>query len=887
MKPIRTTCPYCGVGCGVQVTLEKGGVSVRGDEYHPANQGRLCSKGTALAETVDLPERLRHPRIRGQRVGWEEAIGAVAGKFRQVIDRCGPEAVAFYVSGQLLTEDYYVANKLMKGFIGSANIDTNSRLCMSSPVMAHKRAFGEDCVPASYEDLSRADLVVLAGTNLAWCHPVLFRRLAEAKRENPKLYVVAIDPRRTYTADRASLHLPLKPGSDAVLFNGLLHYLHGSGCMDEIFVREHTEGLEAALAEAEASAPDIPTVARACDLPPDLVRTFYARFAASRRVVSCYSQGLNQSSSGTDKLNALLNCHLLTGRIGRKGCGPLSLTGQPNAMGGREVGGLATQLAAHMAIEDPIARERVGRFWDAPRVASEPGLKAVELFDSIASGKIKAVWIMATNPVVSLPDADQVKRALADCEFVVVSDCVGDTDTAALADVLLPAATWGEKDGTVTNSSRIVSRQRSFRTPPGEARPDWWIVSRVAKAMGYGAQFDYASPAAIFREHAALSGFENAGERQFDIGVLADLTDAEYDELEPLPWPVTVAAPRGTPRLFGDGRFPTPNGRARFVAVTPRVPARLPDNDLPFVLNTGRVRDQWHTMARTGAVPRLAGHAPEPFVEIHPDDARNLSLTEQGLAWVRGKDGKEVLMRVKLSERQRPGSLFVPMHWNGQFTGQGRVNTLVAANTDPISGQPEFKHAPAAIRPCPCAWYGFVLSRKAIHPRLRYARYWARVRAGEALWRYEAAGDAAPPEWAGRARELLGTEGDIWIEYHDTLRNQYRAAVLNGEKLEAAIFIGPDPDLPPRESLNDLFEKPVLTRDDRMRLVSGHSASGCGGERTVCACFRISEQAIRQAIEQGLTSVEDIGRQLGAGSNCGSCLPELEAWLRQSPDQGQ
>ncbi len=870
-----TTCPYCGVGCGVRVSSDGGlPLQVEGDVSHPSNLGRLCSKGSALAETVELPERVLHPRVGGRRVGWDEALSTIARRFRQIIADQGPEAVAFYVSGQLLTEDYYVANKLMKGFLGAANIDTNSRLCMSSPVVAHQRAFGEDCVPVSYEDLEQAEMVVLTGSNLAWCHPVLFRRLVQAPGER---FVVTIDPRRTYTTSLGGLHLAIKPGTDAVLFNGLLIYLYDHGHMDERFVAGHTEGLKAAVLAARDSSPDIATVARICELDPGDVALFYRRFAASGRVVSAYSQGLNQSTSGVDKINALINCHLLTGRIGKPGAGPFSLTGQPNAMGGREVGGLASQLAAHMALENEEDRDRVKRFWQAPVMAESPGLKAMELFDAIRDGRVKAVWIMATNPVVSMPDADSVRRALECCPFVVVSECVRSTDTAVLADVLLPAATWGEKDGTVTNSARVISRQRAFRDPPGEARPDWWIVSGVARAMGYGRAFAYDSPAPIFREHAALSGFENDGRRLFDISGLAELSDAHYDRLSPVPWPVTAAFPDGTPRLFTDGRFPTDDGRARFIAIDPRRPARLPESSRPLVLNTGRVRDQWHTMTRTGASPRLAGHTPEPFVAVHPEDAESVGLRHKELAWVRGHNGREILLRVHVTRRQRPGSLFVPMHWNDFHTNQGRVNTLLENLVDPLSGQPEFKHQPVSIRPCRCEWFGFYITRVALHPQLKYALYWARVRLGRSLWRYEVAGNDEPRAWPVRARELLEDERGVWIEYHDSVRNQYRAAVLDEEKLVACVYISRDPQVPPRDWLIELFEREGLSKDERMSLLFGRSGGEICDDHTVCACFKVSEPKIRQAIEQGHASVEEIGRLLGAGRKCGGCLPELQA----------
>ncbi|TIS98305.1 molybdopterin-dependent oxidoreductase, partial [Mesorhizobium sp.] len=535
-REVRTTCPYCGVGCGVLAKVAADGeVTVRGDPDHPANFGRLCSKGSALAETVDLDGRLLYPEIRGRRTDWDEALDLVASTFSQTIAEHGPDAVALYVSGQLLTEDYYVANKLMKGFIGSANIDTNSRLCMASSVAGHRRAFGSDTVPGSYEDLELADLIVLVGSNLAWCHPVLYQRIAAAREKRPEMKVVLIDPRRTMTSDIADMHLAIAPDGDVALFTGLLAYLGQHNALDRTYITAHTTGFGQAL--FAASALDLAGIAAATGLNEDELARFYNLFAATANTVTVYSQGVNQSSSGTDKVNAIINCHLATGRIGKPGAGPFSVTGQPNAMGGREVGGLANMLAAHMEIENPEHRDRVQRFWNAPDIAEKPGLKAVEMFQAVADGRIKALWIMATNPVDSMPDADAVEAAIKACPFVVVSEVLAKTDTVRHAHVRLPAAAWGEKDGTVTNSERRISRQRAFLATPGEARADWWIIAEVAKRMGFGEAFSHASPSKLFAEHAALSAFENDGARDFDIGAYEGIDGEAYEELAPFQWP--------------------------------------------------------------------------------------------------------------------------------------------------------------------------------------------------------------------------------------------------------------------------------------------------------------------------------------------------------------
>ena len=511
---VQTTCPYCGVGCGVSATQS----ATRGDETHPANLGRLCVKGSALHETLTPDGRLLRPVVHGRESAWPQAVAEVARQIRESVALHGPGSVAFYLSGQLLTEDYYVANKLAKGFIRTPNVDTNSRLCMSSAVAAHKRAFGGDLVPGCYEDLELANLLVLAGSNAAWAHPVLYQRMQASAR--PGRRVVVIDPRKTATSDLADLHLAIRPGTDTVLFNGLLVWLADQQAVDHGYLADHCEGFDASLSAAESAAPSPEAVSRICELPVEDVITFYRWFAEEQRTVTAFSQGINQSSAGTDKGNAIINCHLATGRVGKPGASPLSLTGQPNAMGGREVGGLANTLAAHMDYDSLDARDRVARFWETEAVADGPGMKAVDLFDAVERGDIKVLWIMATNPAVSLPETHRIRRALDLCPTVIVSDCVRDTDTARHADILLPAAGWGEKDGTVTNSERCISRQRRFLPLPGEARPDWWIVSAVARALGHQAGFDYGKPADIFREHARLSGFENAGQRFFDISGL-------------------------------------------------------------------------------------------------------------------------------------------------------------------------------------------------------------------------------------------------------------------------------------------------------------------------------------------------------------------------------
>jgi assimilatory nitrate reductase catalytic subunit len=873
----RTTCPYCGVGCGVLAVARQGSVQVRGDPAHPANRGALCSKGTALGETVDLQGRLLQPQLYGKDVDWDTALDAVAGGFRRIIDEHGPDAVAFYVSGQMLTEDYYVANKLMKGFIGSANIDTNSRLCMSSAVAANKRAFGEDLVPVTYEDLDLADLIVLVGSNTAWCHPVLYQRIVAAKRRRPSMQLVVIDPRRTPTCDIADLHLPLRAGTDVTLFNGLLSWLSRENRIDHAFVERHTRGAPHALLVAENTAGDVAAVARACGVEPQLLRDFYELFGATEHVVTAFSQGVNQSSAGTDKANSIINAHLLTGRIGRPGMGPFSFTGQPNAMGGREVGGMANMLAAHMDIENPSHRDIVQRLWQAPRLAQRPGLKAVDLFEAMHAGRVKAVWIMATNPVVSLPNADRAREALQRCELVVVSDCIARTDTTALAQVLLPAAAWGEKDGTVTNSDRHISRQRAFLPLPGAARPDWWMVCEVARRLGFGHGFDFTHPGQIFDEHARLSGSGNDGSRAFNLAGLTAMSAAAYEQLAPVPWPVTADTPAGTARLFGDGRFYHADRRARLIAVRPQAPRHAPDEEYPLVLNTGRIRDQWHSMTRTGRAPRLGSHFPEPFVDMHPADALSFGLGDGALVRIATRWGRMVA-RLRTSGEIARRTLFVPIHWNGATASDARVGALVNPAVDAVSGEPEFKYTPARVEPFVVSWHGFILTRRTI--AMEGFTWWARA-VGQDYQRYEVAGRRVPGDWSGWASSLLGAAaGDDWLEYADPSAGSYRAVHLQDERLESCVFIGTRPELPSRAWLASLFAKPAVSAQERATLLSGKPANPTADAgATVCACFNVGRNTIEAAIAAGCRDTASLGARLKAGTNCGSCLPELQRLL--------
>lgn len=875
---VRTTCPYCGVGCGVVVTqTSDGAFSVKGDPDHPANFGKLCSKGSALGETLSDGGRLLDPVVDGKRTDWDTALDRVASEFQAVINEHGRDAVAFYVSGQLMTEAYYVANKLMKGFIGSANIDTNSRLCMASSVVGHKRAFGSDTVPGNYEDLEQADMVVLVGSNLAWCHPVLYQRLAQAKKNNGT-HIVVIDPRRTATCDIADQHLALKPGTDVRLFNGLLAHLDGHGVRNDDYVLRHTEGLDGALEAAHLDAPDVQTVADVCSLAAADVASFYQAFRQTEKVVTVYSQGVNQSAQGSDKVNAILNGHLLTGRIGKPGSGPFSVTGQPNAMGGREVGGLANTLAAHMDFDDASV-DRVGRFWSALNVAGQPGLKAVDMFEAIRDGRIKALWVMATNPAVSLPHADRVREALDICPFVAVSDCVTGNDTMRYAEVLLPTTTWGDRDGTVTNSERCISRQRPFRTAPGQAREDWDIVCDVAARMGHGAAFHFAGPADIFKEHAALSAFENDGSRDFDIGGLMDLDTTAYDGLKPVQWPLTVTGEGGQERLFADGEFFTVNARGRFLAVRHQDPMQTLSPAYPLVLNTGRVRDQWHTMTRTGLSPRLARHRSEPFVEVHPQDAESYGVVDGGLARLQSVWG-EALVRVRLDDGQQLGSVFVPIHWNDTNSAHAVVSRLINQDTDPFSGQPDSKYTPVSLSAFDPKWHALVVTRD--NQGEHDAEYWTKI-TGPGCVITAMAGTAKVADWEAWAGDRLGGDDRDWLSFSDPKGGRHRFAALKDGQLEAALFVSPRVDLPSLDWVQTQFALEALDDQDRAGLLAGRALGDVFDPGAmVCSCFSVGVNDLRRAINEGQAlSVEAIGELLRAGTNCGSCKPEIQSVLDQ------
>lgn len=844
--PIRTTCAYCGVGCGIiaDVTGSRS-VTIKGDPAHPANLGKLCSKGTHLAETVGLEARLLHPMIGDAQVGWDEALSEVTDRLRQTIAAHGPDSVAFYVSGQLLTEDYYVVNKLAKGFVGTGNIDTNSRLCMASAVAAHNRAFGEDVVPCSYEDLDEADLILLVGSNTAWCHPVIWQRIERA-RETRGTRIVVIDPRRTETAEQADLHVPIAPDGDIALFNALLAEMNRRGLVDAAYLDAHVE------------TPHGFWDGQACDpgVPADVFAALADLVAATPLTLTLFSQGANQSVCGTDKGNAITNFHLATGRINRPGAGPFSITGQPNAMGGREVGGLANMLACHLGFSDAEHAD-VAAFWQAERLCSGPGLKAVDMFQAVHDGRIRFLWVMATNPAVSMPDAGFVREALARCQTVVVSDVIADTDTARFAHIRLPALAWGEKDGTVTNSERQISRQRALFAPPGMARADWDIVAEVGRRLGHDAAFGFSCAADVYREYAAMTALAVRHGKVLDLTPHARIDDAAYEAMPPFRW-------GGRHPLAA--RFPTPSGKARLIAVSPAVVDI--DPAFPLRLNTGRYRDQWHTMTRTGLSPTLSQHRREPLLEVHPTDAANAGVNDRGLARVVSPSGA-ALFRVAVTDAQRIGEVFVPMHWTDAMAGEGRGNRAVHRRVDPISGQPGFKNSPARVEPYLPEWRAFLVTDDDIAPD---SVWWVRSRIpGGHL--FELAGDDTVDV------DALLPPGQQ-IEAADEARGMRRIAVIAPDgTLRAALFLTRAGTLPDRDWMIGQLGR---TDGAPLEWLAGRPMTpGADRGPIVCVCHGIGANQIRAAAQDGAATVEAIGAATCAGTNCGSCRPAIARLLAE------
>jgi len=684
----KTVCPYCGVGCGVVLQTEKGRVTgVRGDPAHPSNRGKLCSKGLNLHNTIHLRDRIRHPLIRDSKESaftsttWDNALGTIADKFDSLLEEYGPESIAFYVSGQLLTEDYYVVNKLSKGFLKVNNIDSNSRLCMSSAVMGYRRAFGVDAPPCSYEDLRHTDCVFIIGSNMAYCHPVVFMQLAEEKeKKGDALKIIVADPRKTSTAGIADIFIPLEPGTDVALLNSMAHVLIEHGLVDHGYINSYTEGFDALKECVESYPPE--KVSGICGVPAGLIIESALTFGRSRAAMTFWAMGLNQSSSGTDKNNALLNLSIMTGNIGKPGAGPFSLTGQANAMGGRETGGLANILPGHRYMANEKHRREVAGAWGVEELSPAVGLTAVDIYDEMEKGVVKAVWIICTNPVVSLPNGSKVEKALKKAELVVVQDIFHPTDTSVYADIVLPAAGFGEKEGTMTNQERRIAYISKAVDPPGEALPDWRIFTMFARKIGLGEYFDYEKAEDVFEEYKKLSKGQDV-----------DISGVTYEGLRnrgPIQWPCPEAGHPGTPRLYTDGIFHTDSGKARLISAEYVSQKETTDDEYPLVLTTGRIRDQWHTMTKTGKVESLMKSEPEPVLDINPADAERYGLKDGELTLLESRRGKAVL-KCSLTDKIKRGSVFLPFHWGRLMGESGRANLLTVEETDRLSHQPEFK----------------------------------------------------------------------------------------------------------------------------------------------------------------------------------------------------
>ena len=898
----RSVCPYCGTGCGV--LLEHDGervLAVRGDPQHPANFGALCTKGRALAETMD-GERLLAPLMRTTRefapqpVSWQEALQHSARRFAEVLRDHGPEACAFYVSGQLSTEDYYVVNKLAKGFLGTNHIDTNSRLCMASTVSAYKTSLGQDSVPGCYEDIELADVILIAGANPAFAHPIVFRRIEAARQKNPKLFVMTLDPRRTPTAAASDLHIPLTPGTDVAFFHGMLHILMRDGLLNKRFIEEHTEGFAALRHVVYDYTPN--RVAALCGLSVAVIEQAASAFGQARRALSLWCQGLNQSSHGTDKNRALINLHLATGQIGRPGAGPLSLTGQPNAMGGREVGGMPSLLPGHREISRSEDRADMAGIWGIAGLNPEPGLSAVPLFSAVAAGRIKALWIACTNPVVSLPETSLVESALKAAEYVVVQEAYYPTETTAFADLILPAASFAERNAIVTNSERRISLMRQAIKAPGISRPDWQIFRDFAHALG--SQMDALGIPTVGREtHSdrAQRLFAFASHRDvFDEyrrctkGRDLDITGLDWEALEagPQQWPYPAGASHGQARLYENHVFATANGRARFAAADYKPVAEPLSPTYPWHLTSGRLRDQWHTMSRTGQVAGLFSHVAEAVLTLHPADAQKIGVASGDLVTVTGLRGAATV-RAELSDGLCEGTVFLPMHFGARFSAHGAVNALTAASAlDPVSGQPELKHMAVSLKNAALPFTGTLIRRlepglwaaaRLLLPRFPYASLWRRASPlGEALVLRFADAEAPAADLGTHLDQTLALTTGETVAYEDS-RGTSKSMLIRGGRLWGVRLLGDDGTAPWLEDL-------LLTGADvgpiRHRLVApaGPDVRVGASSPLVCQCRGVCEQAIRTAVQAGASTVQAVGAMCGAGVECGSCRPEIGILLK-------
>ena len=888
MSETRSTCPYCGVGCGVVIEHAGGAITgVRGDEKHPANFGKLCSKGSTLHLTLSPVARALYPELRSkrdaqrQRVGWNEAIDAAAEKFAQCIRDHGPDSVAFYISGQLLTEDYYAFNKLAKGLIGTNNVDTNSRLCMSSAVAGYKATLGADAPPCAYEDIDVADCIFIVGANTAYAHPILFRRIEAARTKNPQLKLIVADPRRTETAAEADLFLQLKPGSDVALFHAMLQVMLAENLLDEAFIREHTEGFAALAKTLENFSPAV--AAEICDVAAEDIVQAARWFATSKATLSLYCQGLNQSASGTDKNAALINLHLATGHIGKPGAGPFSLTGQPNAMGGREVGGMANLLSAHRDMANPEHRAEVAKLWGIESVPATPGKTAVPMFDALHDGRIKCIWIACTNPAQSMPNQALVREALKRAEFVVLQECYRDTETAAYADLILPATTWGEKEGTVTNSERRISRVRAALPAPGEARHDWQIAVDFAHALDAklgrnDAQrlFPYTTAEEIFNEHR-----ESTRGRDLDI---TGLSWAMLEQNGPQQWPCPEGAASGKTRLYADGIFPTANGRARFANAHFIGVAEKTSPRYPLSLNTGRLRDQWHGMSRSGRAAQLYSHAPQAVLNMHPDDMAARDFADRDLIVIESERGK-ITLPLESSTDVAPGNVFLPMHWGSRFLKGDGINALTVSAFDARSQQPELKHAAVEVIGADLPWRMLAMAYvEKPHEALDalsqsfadfdYAACGFVGREQIAVVFHAGARNKPPADVIEKLDALLGIEQDVLI-FSDAADDVERIAKIVDGRIQALRLCG---DISGSNWLGEWLENRMDIGSLAWRLLAGGATPPQGMAnrgRIVCSCHNVAENEILACFNAG-GAVSDAQQQLKCGTGCGSCVPELK-----------
>ena len=896
----RSTCPYCGVGCGVIIEHDGAAiVNVRGDPAHPANFGRLCIKGSTLHLSARAENRALHPELRASRqaarevVSWDRALDACAEKFAAVIRDHGPDAVGFYISGQLMTEDYYVFNKLAKGLIGTNNVDTNSRLCMSSAVAGYKQTLGADAPPACYEDIDAADVMLIAGSNTAFAHPILYRRIEDARAaRGTALKIIVVDPRRTDTAREADLHLQIQPGTDIALFNAMLNVLLWEGLTNRAYIDASTEGFDALREAVRDMTPAV--AARICGVAEADIVQAAKWFGASKAVLSLYCQGLNQSSHGTHNNAALINLHLATGQIGKPGAGPFSLTGQPNAMGGREVGGMANLLSAHRDLANPAHRAEVARLWGVASVPEKPGKTAVEMFDAVRSGEIKALWIACTNPAQSMPDVNAVRAALDHAELVVVQECFANTDTARYADVLLPASTWGEKHGTVTNSERRITRVAPAVSPPGEARHDWDVVvdfaRRLGERLGRGAEarrlFDYDGPEAIWNEH-----------RESTRGRDLDITGMSYAMLEsagPQQWPLPAGATAGVRRLYADGRFPTASGRANFVVTRHQPVKEPPTSAYPLALNTGRLRDQWHGMSRTGLVARLFNHVEEPLLAMAAPDLARRGLADGDLAQVTSRRGG-FFVRVESSASVRVGQVFMPMHWGSQFMNGPGVNGVTLPAIDPFSKQPELKsaaievtrarlpHRIVAMRRLDAS--AAALLNEALKPVMRSLDYATLTLAGRDEVLVVLRGYAAAPiaqETLDTVDRLLALDDPGCVmRYVDAGRRVEKAARIDAGQMTSVCLSG---ETAAAEWLKNMMVGNASMDAVRPWILAPVATPPKGTMSRgpiVCNCFDVSSAEIEADAAAGL-DLAALQAARKCGTSCGSCLPEVKRIINAS-----